>query len=580
MSNPPDLIQVELPKLPNVEFPLLNTERFCVGTAILTYLTHSLRIPVSEEFSALCTQLDEIREQMCIQKEITPGNVQCYIDYFSLLPVLKEHLDVTNRGLNLQFKWESVIFNIVDADLVFFGYNTIISLLRYATHITYKSKSDVQSLIDCLKPCKAIYEKIVPLYQDSFKVVLAFTKIQALLKYIDIYWCYGFLNNTIIAKASLVTQGRLSNKYSKQLKNLTPPQDDLSLYFEVYAYAKMFEGYKNETVKDVPLDKKYGLSLAYGNHAIELCPKPKQEKKRGSTPSPSPLQVLLQPLLQQIQAAVDSLTQTNKTIYHQPIARTYEIPDLDAPALPPFKWEPKVQPVSFDNDVSQVAQSQIQSKINEIRQQVSSSNARISQLRSSYPKEKEAEIDQKTATLYAKRTLCLEEQRKLSSIFQRGAGAKYPDLQRQFYDMGTIIQRAADTDLFYETKLGKAKSQIQFLSTQVSYLDPIEAQIQQLLQSFESVAEQSMQVINSTDINQVIAANQNFAQSYDDAQAQLADLTRQIDEIDAKIKQLSQGNLQQFEADLMEVSTGFDNGIRCYTDLCNNFSIITSRLMS
>lgn len=576
----PGVIKVELPKLPNVEFSLLNTERFCVGTAILSYLTNALRVPVSDDFSALCNQLDEIREQMCIQKEISPNNVHLYIDYFTLLPGLKEHLDVSNRGMNFQFKWESVIFNIVEADLVFFGYNTIISLLRYATHITYKAKSDVQSLIDCLKPCKAIYEKIVPLYQDGFKVVVAFSKIQALLQYIDVYWSYGFLNNTIILKASSVTQGKLSYKYSKQLKLLTPPQSDLSTYFEVFAFAKMYEGYENEDLKDVSIEVKYGQALAYGNHAIELCPKPKQEKKRGSQPTPTPLQILLKPLLDQVQLGVDSLAATNKSIYHQPIPSKAEIPNIDAPPLPPFKWEPKVQPMSYDNDVSQAAQSQIQSKLTEIRKLVSDANDRISSLRSAYPKDKEDEIDAKTARLYAQRKLCQEEEGKLMHMFQTGAGARHPDLQMQFYEMQKFIAKAHETDLYYETKLGTAKSQMVELSNQIRALDSIDSQLQQLLQSFESVSQQSLQVINSTDINQVIYANQNFSQTYENVRAQLAELIAQICDTENRVQQISQGNLQQFNADLVEVGAGFDNGIKCYTDLVQNFSVIAARLMS
>lgn len=578
----PEPIKVELPKLPDVEIPLLETSRFNVGTAILTYVTNSLRVPISDEYSSLCTRLDELREGMRCLKELTSSNVHLYVDYFTLLPGLTQHLDTTNHGMNLQFRWKSTVFNLVNADLVFFGFNTVIGLLKCITRISIRALSDIQAVIDCLKPCKAIYEKLSTLYQDSFQPVLSSSLIQVIPKYIDAFWSFAILRTTMFKNASGVLQGQISNYYSDRLQKLEPSQDDLSVYFKVFAYAKMFEGYKNETIANVSVDKKYGFAIAYGTQGIELCPKPpKPAKKKSAPPTPSPLQTLLEPLKQQLEASVEYLKGENSRLYHQTIPKEVEVPLLKKlDPIKEFVWEPSAQPISFDASVSQVASSQLQTRINTINQQVSGAFNKIAQIRSLYPSEKVSEIDQKTSTLYSKRTLCLEERSKLSVLFRGRAGARHPELQQNFNDMQAYIDRAAESDLHYETTLAKAKSVVQNMASQIAYLDPIQAQLLQLQESFHVSSQQAVQGINSPDLNQVISANQYFSKIYDDTYAQLQNLTLQIDDIYAQVNQLSQITIQNFNAELERVSEGFDNGIKCYTDITANFATIESKLMS
>lgn len=573
----PESIVYQFPPLPEIAVPQLQTTKFDVGSAIETYITNILHLPSSELFSENCKELNQLREQLRSKPELQQDEFILYVNYYTLLTGTIKNIDVSRQGVfnpaKMSFTWQSVTLPDVDFDLVCFGYNIIVGVLKNVAHIPITNSKDAHTVVDLLKGCKAVYEKIIDRYSDSFSSVLELSKITILKSYIDFYLQYALIQNSVISsKYSFLLLGKLAEGLRLRLTKFQPPQPDIESYLNAVALISLSIGYSTETNSELNISTRYGIAVYFGRQAMLLQPTNKRGKQVTS---------IITPLLQQFQPRLAEIEKHNQTIYNQPVPKFLEVPSKNLPDNLKMDWKPTVQAISYDAGIAEHVRSSIQEKTAALfqmqKQAVETCNA-ISQF---YPSLQETAIDQQTTKLYQIRTLFQDEYRQMVSFFNSGAGSRYPNLQEQFYSIQRLITQGQDSDLFYETKLASAKSTMEPIKQMLTQVQQeIMPQLNSYSQMINDLGKEVQTSMGASDVQVVVEANRRFNETFLTLQSELSRILQNLDNMVMRGRTLSEQLLPAFLHELEEVTTGFTNATKFYTDLVATLQKMKSKIVN
>ncbi|OHS94673.1 hypothetical protein TRFO_39169 [Tritrichomonas foetus] len=562
-------LPIQLPQIPEVPFSYLTTGVLPVGQRLVHYIESVLRAKVPDDYRVNCERLDEIREQLRNQHGLQDEQLHLYADYVTLITGLTQDFDISESGAKVQFQWEKTKLNLVDFDVCCMGYNVVVGLLKIASRISLNSDSNLRTMINAINPARAICNKILELHREDFSSAVAHDKIIALSGFLEAFWVHATICMSIFAHKNALLVAKLAKLLSTLYAKTSPAMNDLALYFNVLASIKMSE--------NSMANKEYGIAIAYGNQAISLVPQPANKKAKQS-----PAAAILAPLVDPFRPKLETTIDDNRRIYFEAVPSVEEVPACKAPPFAgKYKWESDFQVEPYNSTVSINVKENITKRHENFIEQIQNASADIAEARSLVPEQLENEMHQMISDLYAKRTLCREKTEAIANILGQRAqviSQRYPNAFGQFNQLRPIVDQAAQTDLFFETQYGKAKSLLQSMKDHSAILAQSQDTMNILAKQAQDAATEAIEASKSTDMTSVLKANTKFTTTFDQIAAQLNPLFVQIRNSTTAIRAEAERNVKPYQAEIQTVRGGFGQGIQCYTNLLQQLTNLQNQI--
>ena len=557
-----------IPSPPTISESYIQSHQINIGDLLINYADKQLHTVIKNESRENCRHLDEIREQLRNQPELLDQRVQSFADYYSLLTNLITGLDISQKGANLQFKWDKTNLPIVDFDIACMGYNVVIGFLKIAGRIKIDNEENLRSFIGVINPAKAILSKVFEIYRDNFSPTLTKNMLQKLSNFLDVYWSYATMYQTIFADKGLLSS-RVMKALSENLQTIGFLE--LSSFFD--AFASLY-------IADWSLEKqKYADALGYANQFFDKLPKtdPKQ-KKKGQQTSP-----LLKPFMNYFNPRYNQLLEDNKQIYFETPSKVDEIQKLSTPFKGKYNWDSHYTVTSLINILPSDLVDIIKKKHDSLLIQVNNAQSDIAEVLSFVPESTENEINQMVSELYSKRTICQEKCESISFLLGQKTHAishRYPNAFEQFSQLRSSFDQAASSDLYYETEYGKAKSEIQSMKEISQDLQKSNEAIQALIKEEKDIYEKAIEDIQTKDITLLMSVNSSFNKSFDDILSKLSVMFPKIHKKTTLMRQEKDRRIQHYNTIAQTVRSGFEQGINFYTQILTQITNLYNQVSS
>jgi len=155
---------------------------------------------------------------------------------------------------------------------------------------------------------------------------------------------------------------------------------------------------------------------------------------------------------------------------------------------------------------------------------------------------------------------------------------KCPDAFGQFNALRDALQKASQTDLFFETNLGKADSQIDQLIAAKANLENLRAQILEKLDTAKKAAETAIAEAKNTDPEAIIEANAHMNRTFEGLASELNPIFTEVGKQVAFIKEEAEKVVQNYLHEVAVVETGLKQGLDCYTKIVTKLTALHDKL--
>lgn len=412
-------IQLVLPPLPPVQPDLLSSSVHNTGASITNFIQRTYGA-VDPKYAEACANCDKIREELR-NGGYSADRPSSFAEYVLYLSILTVDIDLGPRGANVGFTWGKTTLKEYHFDVVCLGYNIVVRMLRDAAGL-----ADLPNLGGIFSVGRAIIEKILSLYSDTFAPVLTHKMIENVRDILIAYNSYVVVRNAVekSAKGKLVAE--IAHTTAFLMKEIDEKHH--AYFLDVAAMMLMCESLYE--------DGAYGLGIAYGNSVMEMVDantaKNSKDKKK------VPLAAEVNALVSAFKPSLAEKKSQNVSIYSQSIPT--EIPEIDmkSPLINmqgKYEWELDMDVEPFSNPVVGCIQREAQTTMDAVETQVTGMLEAIDAVIPRYPGAALTEVMGLLITLDREKTGCLG----LLAAVQQAIIAKSDQVSRRMPRVGELI---------------------------------------------------------------------------------------------------------------------------------------------
>jgi hypothetical protein len=558
-----DQISIVFPHPPQHGFKTLPSQSFPVGARLAHFIQTKLQVTIPPDFKDNCDTLDAIREQLRNTGELPPDRHELVSDYIHLLTTLTSGFDLSEQGAGLQFIWNGLSLYNIDFEICCLTFNLCVGLLNKCQRLE-PTGTGLKELVATIKAAKSLIDKCEEHFSEDFSRSLTSSTISEVQLYVTAVFYQSQASVLIAANKRKLLAGGVKLA-AVSFSKLHPEAPEYVKYYNIAAQLFRAEAY--HTVQE------YGNCIGDIRNVMKQIPQePKVLKKMAE-----PFKTLYTKLLADFKPINEKWERENAKIYFEPIPK--EIDDV-APmkanqVIGSFNWDKFITPVTpFESTINDSFEEKINERLNNFQTEASRALKDIDETIALLPKQLSMEAEAKHKKMMEIRNQANNIVQQISTIMNIKASQisqRCPQLFQQFNQSRSALQKAAETDLYYETQLAKSESLVDSLNVMGAKLEDLKCQITQIIRSAEIAAEEARK---STGMTATLQAMQTFKATLDDLAKQLNPIFAETVKTVKEVKNNAETSMQQFSADIASASKGFDNANAFYTKLVNNFNII------
>lgn len=548
----------DIPGLAEYPFQPIPSQSAPIGSRIMYYLTNKVKAQVPEEFKDNCTLLDNLREQLRTMTEMTIDSLKTLVDYNKLLTTLLDGLDYSEAGVGLTLSWNKVVQQNPDFDITCFCWNCSLLLLKYAMHLNINT-NDVEIIIKVLKNIKGLIDKMLELHKTTFEAAISEKMIHALSSYLSAYVVHAQFGLVIVKNQRKTLIGKVSKLAANEYRSVVPPKADIAQYFDLMALIYTYQG--------LAADQSYGKALSLARKIPTFFPEKEKDLKKLISTNPFFKDWIL-PLRTRYASEIKKHETDNASIYHDTVPTFEDIVPLKKQQIESsLSWESTLQVCGLKDSISDKLKVSIDERIEVFQDKVSKAIADLDIAIALYPAAKAQEMHEMVTQLYAKRTLVLTTSDSLSKIIgqrMQAISAKNPQAINRFNNLRRAIDQATQTDLFFETNLGKASSLITNMKTIKENLEGLKTQILTIQSQTKLIVKEVEDTAEQTSLDTILASTTAINNKLDDLVKQINPIFAQVSSGIESMKQEADKNVPPYTSETETVKSGFTQGITCY----------------
>ena len=558
-----DQVTVVFPHPPSHNFMPLTSQSFPVGARLSHFIQTKLQISVPPDFKDNCDALDATREQLRNTGELPPDRVEVVADYIHLLTTLTSGFDISEQGAGLQFIWNGVSMYNVDFEICCLTYNLCVGLLNKCQRLDPVG-AGLKDLVATIKAAKSLADKCEEHYSEDFSSCLTSSTIGAIQLYVTAVFYQSQASVLITANKRKLLGGAIKLA-STAFNKIRPEIPEYVKYYNIASL--MFRAEAFHTAQE------YGNCVGDIRLVMKEIPQDSKVLKKMNEPFKS----LYPKLLADFKPINERWERENAKIYFEPIPKEIdEVAPMKAnPVIGSINWDKFITPVTpFESTITDTFEGKINERLTNFTTEAGRAMKDIEDSLALLPKHLSMEADAKHNQMMAARNQANNLAQQISTIMgikSAQISTRCPQLFQQFNSSRAALQKAAETDLYYETQLAKSESLADSLNSKGEKLEDLKTQINQIIRLAEIAAEEARK---SSGMTATLQAMQTFKSTLDGLAKQLNPIFGETLKLVKEIKKDAELTMQQFNVDMASASKGFDNACAFYNKLISNFNVI------
>ncbi|OHT09929.1 hypothetical protein TRFO_21014 [Tritrichomonas foetus] len=578
-------LATNLPCIPSPRFAYIESAAYSPGKVILNYVTQKLKQSnLPPDFKQNCDELNTIRDQLLNQRELPEENRHLFADYVNLLTTLTKDIDLSKTGANMNFIWDGKINHSIDFEICCMGFNVVVGLLTQASKINFRNHKNLETVANCLNMAKAISNRIFELYRDDFQsvrpnntsksgkprpLIISRENFLKLNKFIDACWTHATIYSCYIKKKPVNLFARLSFLLSTQYSELSQKFQEISQFFEILAYMKMYEFSIGNKV--------YGEAIAYGRNAVKYNQPSKNKKKGDIIPSH------LESLLEGFQERLDKTIDENSRLYYDTPPKSIEVPAMKPLTFAgKYDWSGQISTENLRNSTKESLNDAVEKMMEKLQDEIVDAINDLSSAIALYPAKLVKTVENLHIDLDRKRDSThelLELIKNLIHTNPSGVQRNVPNAKSLYDGYKLSSDMTLKTDQTFESQYEKAKKSVEPLLSLVNGLEHIKDSLDLEIDKCDELAVQANSISPNAKLSELIAHDAKFGAIINQYVSKIHSVINQSKEKIAEATAEAGKHADGFKAELVIVKEGFENSVTTYSDLINKMTQLQKKMV-
>lgn len=557
---------MEVPLPPYLPCPVkaLATKQIHVGAKLCEYIKKQMKTDVPTDFKDNCDALDALREQLRNSQAVTSETVENLTTYFNMLSKLTSGINISDKGAGAGFTYNNVTFYSIQFENVCMCYNFAVILFNNLNSMNADGKNFKQT-VPMIKTLKSLLDRALEYHNEDFNKVITAATLDDLQSYAN--GDYNMAQHSVFVGMNKETKlAEYANLTAQKLKMINPPNEDYQKYYT--AIASIYLG--NEKYKN----SEYGVAIGLFRQAYKIIPEPSTLKK-----SKSPFKEHWITLYNACKPQFDKMETENDKFFGEIIPRNLpDIPVGKATQLTgSIEWnKTTIETKKFDDSAASSLIQKVDNRLSNFREESSHALDDISKTLRDLPT---AEFDEATNVhnqLIAKRQEAGDLSARLSQLLGIKAAQisqRNPNIFNQYGQLSQMLQKAYETDGYFEGQLATAQSRADTVRSYAQRLTDLQGSINAILDQAEGAAKLARES-NGKSTEQTIEAMRSFEAALNELANQLNPIFADTFKIVKEAKAAAASITQESGPEVQSAINGFGQGLNCYSKLCVSFNNI------